>query len=251
MTTENLATVFAPTIFRDHIPEQKSSKKSRCGSQEDLLSEIKRVNELKVLVVQVLIENAEKIGVPKDCYKATRRPSDLKKKERGLMASSVQRNKRLKAQKESSPEVVPEDPIVKPSVFPSVKSRSESSPTISVNIPMTRSSGEFTKSRGSVFTRSGGLGEEALNERFSKVNIRRCKTTVRLHKEPLHNCSPTAKRPVKPVCSPMNIESLFNRPSDLRFLLEVVGRPSIAQIQGSGIVHRRIEQFTNLGNDSD
>ena len=92
MTTENLATVFAPAIFRDYTLEQKPSKKARNGSQENILSEVKRMNELKVLVVQVLIENAEKIGVPKDCYKATRRPSDLKKKERGLMASSVQKN---------------------------------------------------------------------------------------------------------------------------------------------------------------
>ncbi|KAE9547095.1 hypothetical protein FO519_009693 [Halicephalobus sp. NKZ332] len=92
MTIENLATVFAPTIFRECVPEQKPSKKSRSGSQENILSEVKKLNELKVLVIQVLIENAEKIGVPKDCYKATRRPSDLKKKERGLIASSVQKN---------------------------------------------------------------------------------------------------------------------------------------------------------------
>ncbi|KAE9547740.1 hypothetical protein FO519_009052 [Halicephalobus sp. NKZ332] len=174
MTIENLATVFAPTIFRDYVPEQKPGKKSRHGSQEDLLYEIKRKNELKVLVIQVLIENAEKIGVPKDCYKATRRPSDLKKKERGLIASSVQKNKRLRSEKETSPDIVPEDPIlVKPTMLTPVKS------------------------------------------------------------------------------SPVNTEKLFNRPNDLRFLLEVVGRPSITQIQGSGIVHKRIEQFTNKESDSE
>uniref|UniRef100_A0AC34RAF0 Rho-GAP domain-containing protein n=1 Tax=Panagrolaimus sp. JU765 TaxID=591449 RepID=A0AC34RAF0_9BILA len=90
MTIENLATVFAPSIFRSQ--PSPDSKKKRTDSQENLLTEMKRMNELKVLIVQVMIENAEKIGVAKDIYKASRRPLDMKKKEKGLIASSVQRH---------------------------------------------------------------------------------------------------------------------------------------------------------------
>uniref|UniRef100_A0A914PDC1 Rho-GAP domain-containing protein n=1 Tax=Panagrolaimus davidi TaxID=227884 RepID=A0A914PDC1_9BILA len=92
MTVENLATVFAPSLFRGIQEKETKTSKKRNGSQEDLLRTFKRNNDLQVKVVKVLIENAEKIGAAKDCYKASRSVSDAKNKERKLIASSLQRH---------------------------------------------------------------------------------------------------------------------------------------------------------------
>ena len=92
MTVENLATVFAPSLFRGIQEKETKMSKKRNGSQEDLLRTLKRNNDLQVKVVKVLIENAEKIGAAKDCYRDAKSASDARDKERKLIASSMQRN---------------------------------------------------------------------------------------------------------------------------------------------------------------
>ncbi|VDM43069.1 unnamed protein product [Toxocara canis] len=80
MTAENLALVFAPTLFRDDFPASAVKKKK--GSQENLISSACSDNELKVAILVDLIDNAQKIGVPRDYYIASRRPSDVLDKSR-------------------------------------------------------------------------------------------------------------------------------------------------------------------------
>lgn len=92
MTVDNLATVFAPSLFRSLAPTDLKLKKQKTGSHEDLLNDLKKTNELQVHVVKVLIENADKLGVAKDCYKATRLPCDILNKDRNLITSSIQQN---------------------------------------------------------------------------------------------------------------------------------------------------------------
>uniref|UniRef100_A0A7E4ZXI1 Rho-GAP domain-containing protein n=1 Tax=Panagrellus redivivus TaxID=6233 RepID=A0A7E4ZXI1_PANRE len=93
MTKNNLATVFAPSLFRLHGATRLavSSKHTKSGRQrqEDMMFQMKRTNELQVLLVETLITHAYEIGLPRDYYKATRRPSDVNKKERRLIASSL------------------------------------------------------------------------------------------------------------------------------------------------------------------
>uniref|UniRef100_A0AC35FIC8 Rho-GAP domain-containing protein n=1 Tax=Panagrolaimus sp. PS1159 TaxID=55785 RepID=A0AC35FIC8_9BILA len=72
MTVENLATIFAPSLFRGIQEKETKMSKKRNGSQEDLLRTLKRTNDLQALVLKVLIENAEKIGASKDFLKATK-----------------------------------------------------------------------------------------------------------------------------------------------------------------------------------
>jgi hypothetical protein len=72
MTVDNLATIFAPTLFRDansstitnqfNKKSKKESKNNSGGSQEDLLNAAKSNMELKITLVKLLIENAERIG---------------------------------------------------------------------------------------------------------------------------------------------------------------------------------------------
>uniref|UniRef100_A0A0M3ISQ9 Rho-GAP domain-containing protein n=1 Tax=Ascaris lumbricoides TaxID=6252 RepID=A0A0M3ISQ9_ASCLU len=74
MTTENLALVFAPTLFRHEFPAVAGKKKK--GSQENVISSMCSDYDLKATVLLDLIENAHKIGVPRDYYIASRQPSD-------------------------------------------------------------------------------------------------------------------------------------------------------------------------------
>ncbi|KHN78872.1 Rho GTPase-activating protein 32 [Toxocara canis] len=85
MTAENLALVFAPTLFRDDFPASAVKKKK--GSQENLISSACSDNELKVAILVDLIDNAQKIGVPRDYYIASRRPSDVLDKSRSYKIS--------------------------------------------------------------------------------------------------------------------------------------------------------------------
>uniref|UniRef100_A0AAF5PU93 Rho-GAP domain-containing protein n=1 Tax=Wuchereria bancrofti TaxID=6293 RepID=A0AAF5PU93_WUCBA len=78
MTVENIARVFAPSLFRDDPP--LSSNKRKRGSQEDLISNVRNENELRIAIIVDLIDNAHKIGVPRDYYLASRRPSDVSQK---------------------------------------------------------------------------------------------------------------------------------------------------------------------------
>ncbi|KAM3717259.1 Rho GTPase-activating protein 11A [Dirofilaria immitis] len=78
MTVENIARVFAPSLFRDDPPPAPNKKKG--GSQEDLISNVRNENELRIAIIVDLIDNAHKIGVPHDYYLASRRPSDVSQK---------------------------------------------------------------------------------------------------------------------------------------------------------------------------
>uniref|UniRef100_A0A8R1TXP3 Rho-GAP domain-containing protein n=1 Tax=Onchocerca volvulus TaxID=6282 RepID=A0A8R1TXP3_ONCVO len=78
MTIENIARVFAPSLFRDDPPFAPNKKKR--GSQEDLISNVRNENELRIAIIIDLIDNAHKIGVPRDYYLASRRPSDVSQK---------------------------------------------------------------------------------------------------------------------------------------------------------------------------
>lgn len=48
--------------------------------QEDLISNVRNENELRIAIIVDLIDNAHKIGVPRDYYLASRRPSDVSQK---------------------------------------------------------------------------------------------------------------------------------------------------------------------------
>ncbi|VDN05909.1 unnamed protein product [Thelazia callipaeda] len=77
MTIENIACVFAPSLFRD---DPSSHIKRKRESKEDLISNIRNENELRISIITDLIDNAHKIGVPRDYYLASRRPSDVSQK---------------------------------------------------------------------------------------------------------------------------------------------------------------------------
>ncbi|VDN39026.1 unnamed protein product [Gongylonema pulchrum] len=78
MTVENIARVFAPSLFRDNPPPAPSKRKR--GSQDDLIISVRNENELRIAIIIDLIDNAHKIGVPRDYYLASRRPSDATQK---------------------------------------------------------------------------------------------------------------------------------------------------------------------------
>ncbi|KAK5979480.1 Rho-GAP domain-containing protein [Trichostrongylus colubriformis] len=66
MDAANLATVFAPTIFREK--DEKSKRKERRGSQDDVLTSVIESTQLKIAAVQLLIERANWIGLHPNCY---------------------------------------------------------------------------------------------------------------------------------------------------------------------------------------
>ncbi|KAH7718793.1 RhoGAP domain-containing protein [Aphelenchoides avenae] len=100
MTIDNLAVVFAPTLFRDDpAPPTPASRKKR-GSQDSLLNTVLTLNELRASVVKLFITNAHLLGtfsntvlqvtrvlagVPSAAEHPTRhvvrKPSDLKRKQ--------------------------------------------------------------------------------------------------------------------------------------------------------------------------
>lgn len=80
MSVDNLAMVFAPTLFQNCADKKYPSllKRIRSISQENLLKDFKKNNDLQTAVIKLLIQNAERIGTPKNIYIPSRRPSDLK-----------------------------------------------------------------------------------------------------------------------------------------------------------------------------
>uniref|UniRef100_A0A914Q099 Rho-GAP domain-containing protein n=1 Tax=Panagrolaimus davidi TaxID=227884 RepID=A0A914Q099_9BILA len=150
MTVENLATVFAPSLFRGIQEKETAISKKRNGKKEDLLRTLKRTNALQIQVVKVLIENAEKIVAPKYFMKAY------------------------------------SDHVVKPELI-----------------------------------------------QHAKVEIR-----------------PTEKSTYFPTESGNEKQMILNSTSNDEFRCPEMGRPSIAQIQGTGVVNRRIQQFKKLSNTS-
>uniref|UniRef100_A0A1I7XNB8 Rho-GAP domain-containing protein n=1 Tax=Heterorhabditis bacteriophora TaxID=37862 RepID=A0A1I7XNB8_HETBA len=79
MTADNLATVFAPTLFRDEVPKEKYRRKDgRRGSQEDLLLSMRNETELRIAAIRLLIEKANWIGLPSNCYVTSYRPTTIR-----------------------------------------------------------------------------------------------------------------------------------------------------------------------------
>ncbi|KAK6756815.1 hypothetical protein RB195_014935 [Necator americanus] len=74
MTSHNLATVFAPTLFRDEIQKDKMKRKERRGSQDDILISAREDTQLRIGVVQLLIEHANWIGTHPNCYLTSGHP---------------------------------------------------------------------------------------------------------------------------------------------------------------------------------
>ncbi|WKY13858.1 hypothetical protein Q1695_004587 [Nippostrongylus brasiliensis] len=66
MDASNLATVFAPTLFRED--KERAKRKERRGSQEDLLTTVRGDTKLQISAVTLLITHADWIGVSTNCY---------------------------------------------------------------------------------------------------------------------------------------------------------------------------------------
>ncbi|KAH7722411.1 RhoGAP domain-containing protein [Aphelenchoides avenae] len=85
MNVENLAVVFAPTLFRDDPMPPTPNNRKKHGSQEDLLNAILKQNDLRASVIKLLITHAHMLGHPcaieRPPKHVVRRPSDLKRKQ--------------------------------------------------------------------------------------------------------------------------------------------------------------------------
>uniref|UniRef100_A0A914DGN0 Rho-GAP domain-containing protein n=1 Tax=Acrobeloides nanus TaxID=290746 RepID=A0A914DGN0_9BILA len=169
MTVDNLATVFAPSLFRDETPPlQSSSTKKKLGSQDNLLSIMRTMNDRQTTVIKLLIQNSHLIGMPKLYYKATRKPSDLKKHEMKLLNSSVASKEfGVVARNKISPRSTSENPVKR------IPSYSSSSSSALVDMHQTEQNEEKNK----------------LNKRYSmkdgsaKKDRRRSNSVVRLFSE--------------------------------------------------------------------
>lgn len=64
----NLATVFAPNLFRGDAGKEKGKRKERRGSQDDILVSIRGDTELQISAVRLLIEYSNWIGLHPNCY---------------------------------------------------------------------------------------------------------------------------------------------------------------------------------------
>ncbi|EGT30822.1 hypothetical protein CAEBREN_06697 [Caenorhabditis brenneri] len=67
MTIDNLSTVFVASVFGDGIHLQKKSNQMRRGSKDDMLA-TKQDNDVNSAAVNLLITNANLIGIPPDHY---------------------------------------------------------------------------------------------------------------------------------------------------------------------------------------
>ncbi|RCN43237.1 RhoGAP domain protein [Ancylostoma caninum] len=74
MTSHNLATVFAPTLFRDEIAKDKARRKDRRGSQDNILISAREDTQVRIEAVQLLIEHANWIGLHPNCYLTSGHP---------------------------------------------------------------------------------------------------------------------------------------------------------------------------------
>lgn len=122
-------------------------------------------------------------------------------------------------------------------------------------------SGVFLKPKDPIFIKPARPRDVILHERPSKVNIRPSGTSIMLHTESSRaKCRSPIKRATNASASssrqnsrspartkprgPMNVDSLFSRHGLGSEKGEDFGRPSIAQIQGTGFVNQRIQQFS-------
>ncbi|CAJ0588303.1 unnamed protein product [Cylicocyclus nassatus] len=74
MTSLNLATVFAPTLFRDEVSKDKLKRKERRGSQDDILLNVREDTQSRIEAIQLLIEHANWIGLHPNCYLTSGHP---------------------------------------------------------------------------------------------------------------------------------------------------------------------------------
>ncbi|GMS80846.1 hypothetical protein PENTCL1PPCAC_3021, partial [Pristionchus entomophagus] len=77
MDIQNLATVFAPTIFRDPTSAMDPTKtpKAAHGKTSLMMQKSLEENDLRITAMKVLIKNAQWIGVPSNFYLASRKES--------------------------------------------------------------------------------------------------------------------------------------------------------------------------------
>ncbi|VDO29616.1 unnamed protein product [Onchocerca flexuosa] len=78
LPSEHLATLVF--LMRQLKYIDKYTKSINTPLQEDLISNVRNENELRIAIIIDLIDNAHKIGVPRDYYLASRRPSDVSQK---------------------------------------------------------------------------------------------------------------------------------------------------------------------------
>ncbi|VDK70450.1 unnamed protein product [Onchocerca ochengi] len=78
LPSEHLATLVF--LMRQLKYIDKYTKSINMPLQEDLISNVRNENELRIAIIIDLIDNAHKIGVPRDYYLASRRPSDVSQK---------------------------------------------------------------------------------------------------------------------------------------------------------------------------
>jgi hypothetical protein len=73
---------------------------------------MRTMNDRQTTVIKLLIQNSHLIGMPKLYYKATRKPSDLKKHEMKLLNSSVASKEfGVVARNKVSPRSTSENPV--------------------------------------------------------------------------------------------------------------------------------------------
>uniref|UniRef100_A0A914QAI6 Rho-GAP domain-containing protein n=1 Tax=Panagrolaimus davidi TaxID=227884 RepID=A0A914QAI6_9BILA len=188
MTVGNLATVFAPSLFRGIQEKETTISKKRNGKKKDLLRTLKRTNTLQIQVVKVLIENAEKIVAPKYFLKAY------------------------------------SDHVVKPERFIQ---------PAKVEIRPTEKSKYFP-------TENGNEKHMILN---STTNDEFIPASPSDHKTFDFNVNDN-------VFNGNEKQMILNSTSNDECHCPEMGRPSVAQIQGTGVVNRRIQQFKKLSNTS-
>ncbi|KAK6057990.1 hypothetical protein COOONC_04443 [Cooperia oncophora] len=159
MDAANLATVFAPTIFRD----EKIRRKDRRGSQDDLLTVLRSDTKMQIAAVQLLIERANWIGLHPNCYVTSvhhhRSNSAAASPRQPFMSAAVS----LKDPSERKPSSSRRNDLTVPSV-----SRQESS--LKTQIDALRHQKSSTKRRSSSAFRGiiNGIGDRILRRSPSR-----------------------------------------------------------------------------------
>lgn len=69
------------------------------------------MNDLQTSIIKLLIQNAHLIGMPKEWYKATRTPSDLKRHDMSMLNSTVANKEFGFSRNKVSPRSTSENPV--------------------------------------------------------------------------------------------------------------------------------------------